>query len=239
MVPAAAGIDAIIDVPAAAAAEPVPVTTRTFAGPDDIPPNSVSAYRIVAFPSAVAEATRDRFLAACQAFAATFVASVASAAPLDKQMITVWPVTAKDIATELNVADLTAHEGTAAPEDPAAKRKRQCAAAVDNYSLQAALQALYETGGAVKRATKAGPFLLAWAPGKQKGKVTAPVLVLDLSTANTEDEFARYFLKWRNDIQEKPDLWNNGWSWDLIRLRVGDFLDSTGNTLIAIVGMGQ
>ena len=38
----------------------IEAATRTFAGPDDIPPNSVSAYGIVAFTSGVSPATRAR-----------------------------------------------------------------------------------------------------------------------------------------------------------------------------------
>jgi hypothetical protein len=60
------------------------------------------------------------------------------------------------------------------------------------------------------------------------------VLVLNLSGATTEAQFVNYFRKWKKDIQENPQLWNDdGWSLESVRLKFQEFLDSTGTQLLS------
>jgi hypothetical protein len=77
-----------------------------------------------------------------------------------------------------------------------------------------------------------GPFLLGWAPSGEKGKKDALVLAVDLSGANTNEHYLEYFREWRDDIERRPEVWNNGWSLEKLRLAIRDWADKTGTMLL-------
>ncbi|WP_139197065.1 hypothetical protein [Roseivivax marinus] len=70
-----------------------------------------------------------------------------------------------------------------------------------------------------------GPWLLAWAPGENRGSTDDDVLVLafDLSYVETQEESERAFQAWRVTIEQNSDLWstsniaNENWSSAIIR----------------------
>ncbi len=203
--------------------------TRTFVGPEDYPPHEFAAYGVVAFPTLSTTATRKRYLAACQAYWATFVEASQSSVPFEQQMVTVWPVDSIYVAKEfVNTKNADVSSG--------------CNKAVDEYSLKTGQLAIKQAAGALKsKFSGAGPYLLAWAPSSNKGANNVPVLVLDLSSAEEEEHFKYYFSKWRDDIQEDLSLWIelDGWSIEKARAKFRDFLDTAGVQLIKFITAGK
>jgi hypothetical protein len=196
------------------------LATRTFVGPQDFPPADYPAYGLVVFPDLTTASSRDRYINVCEAYWAALVAVPYSSLPPEKQMVTVWPVHNESLADKINNQ----------PMGPA------CATAVDEYDLATALAAIGEAG-TLKKIMGRGPFLLAWSPAFSKGKDGVPVLFLDLSGAVTQQQFLDYFNKWRDDIQENPELWKapTGWSLEAVRLKFQEFADATGGQIISFI----
>ena len=70
---------------------------------------------------------------------------------------------------------------------------------------------------------------------KSKGEKDALLLVLDLTGLTSEANFDEAFLIWRQRITEDPALWRNGFSLDLIRVRLRDFLDRHGEAILRVI----
>jgi hypothetical protein len=174
--------------------DPTIRTTRNFFAPHDIPPLTFAAYGIVAFPQKSNSETLRRYISICEAYVATLPAVSESTAPLDKQMVTVWPLDNASLAARLN------EQGEAV-----------CKEAVEHYDLPTALIALREARTQEqKEFSGRGPYLLAWAPSWSKGKRGAIVLIADLSSATTPQQYLSHFQKWRQDIEQNPEVWQRG-----------------------------
>jgi hypothetical protein len=197
------------------------LSSGIFAGPHDIPPQEFAAYGIVAFPERSTSYSRARHLMVCEAFVATLPTPSELSVPTNEQMVTVWPVRDIGIATELSVAVGTTD------------RLRGCERAVEHYHLPTALTALRQArippGGQ-------GPYLLAWSPAAHKGRPDVLVLVVDLSNAVTAEALHERFRKWRDDIEQNPELFRDRWTFDRLRLALREWADHWGGIIITTGG---
>ncbi|MEC5323894.1 PRC-barrel domain-containing protein [Aurantimonas sp. A3-2-R12] len=196
------------------------LATRTFVGPHDVPPTATAAYGIVAFPNLAMPTTRARYLAVCHAYWAAMQESSGATAPVREQMVTVWPVQSERIAEEI-ISDNDMLGG--------------CQSAVDRYDLGTGQLAIRHANVGRQPALRGiGPYLLAWSPSSAKGDAGVPILLLDLSGATNETQFLDYFTTWKNQIELRPELWdeNDGWWLEEIRRRFSEFSDETGGPFI-------
>jgi hypothetical protein len=173
-----------------ASGRPPPVLpTRAFLPPHDVPPENFAAYGIVAFQEKAMSSTATRHRTVCEAFIASLPPVSLAPVPAQQQMVTVWPVDSTTIPEQLQRAN---------PGD----------VAVQHYDLPTALTALKEAR--TQQHTEfsgQGPHLLGWAPSSTKGQKDALVLVVDLSNARTSAELLERFKFWREQIEQKPELW--------------------------------
>jgi hypothetical protein len=193
--------------------------SRSFFGPHYFPPYEFAAYGIVAFPSGATSATRERYIAICEAYVSTLPRSGDLSVPLEEQMVTVWPVGTTDLAAKLqSVEGLTV-----------------CNDAVDRYSITTALLAIKDArdeGG--RFSGKKGPFLLAWAPSSSKGKPDVLVLTADMSSAETPAEILDRFQRWRRDIESNPALWQSGWDMAKMTTLIREWADKYGSAILEL-----
>jgi hypothetical protein len=202
------------------------LATREFAGPHGVPPEDIAAYGIVAFRWTTMRGSPDydRHVWVCEAFVSALQSAnaVAEERPQAVQMVTFWPVNSDDLASELNQA-----------------QPPSCEAAVGGYHLGSGEQAIKE---AEKRGenlgTGPGPFLLAWAPPRMKGQADALILVMDLSTFNSQISLKETFERWQQKIERNPELWNNGWSVESVRIQIREFADYCGIHLFKLLAGG-
>lgn len=201
-----------------------PVTaTRSFVGPNSLPPQEFAAYGLVAYADAPSSSSQ-RDLDICRAYLkalpdAQGVSAMHNIPPKD-QMVTVWPLKDDEIANQVKSIQSIEHH-------------RACVLATQNYSLFDGQKAVAEAGN-ILDSDRRGPFLIAWAPGHSKGRRGEAVLVADLSNVQTYDQAAPHFRRWRNRIQENPSLWSNGWSVEGVRLEISTWLDNTGENILGI-----
>ena len=194
------------------------LASRTFVGPDPLPPKGLGAYGIVAFPARIPQDTEKRALMVCRAYWATLPEVSELSAPLRMQMVTVWPVNDQSLAAKIS----------------AQRDVGICQDAVRHYHLPTALAALKQADPRAGAFQDRGPYLLAWSPASKKGEIGAVVLIADLSSATTFDQFSEYFRKWREDIEQSPDLWQNGWSIDGVRIAIRDWADRWGESILTM-----
>jgi ribose transport system substrate-binding protein len=183
--------------------------TRQFAQPHDFPPFTTAAYGIVAFPQGSTPDQQERMRSICEAYYETFPRSSEVLTPLARQMITVWPIDSPQ--SLIQISNKSGDVET-------------CKLAVEHYGLTTSLTAIKEaesTNTSLKL-IGSGPFLLGWAPSSEKGKKDTLVLTVDLSGANTTGHYLEYFREWRDDIEQKPEVWNNGWTLEKVRLAIRD-----------------
>jgi hypothetical protein len=192
---------------------------RPFVSPGQYPPEQFAAYGIVAFPATANPATRGRYLMVCREYWAALSASSDLAVPLDQQMVTVWPVRSAQTAEYLS----------------AAGREESCEKAVADYHLGTAQTALRhaEIADGEPR-NRRGPYLLAWAPPSEKGHEGALVLSIDLSSASAPEHFAESFQRWRQQIEQQPELWEQGWSVEVLRDAIRDWVDHVGTKIATL-----
>lgn len=143
-----------------------------------------------------------------------------------QQVVTAWPIDGADQASEMNEA---------------AKSKlntdQVCNDAIVRYDWTEGDDAISEAADFFRARGKNeiaeriaspdqdGPWLLAWAPGVEKGNTHDDVLVLafDLSYVVTQAQAERVFQAWRVAIEQNPELWaaariaNQTWNSAIIR----------------------
>ena len=142
----------------------------------------------------------------------------------------VWPVEKDEIAELAN-------------REP---REKVCGDAIPHYGLSIALQALRDAEAAKldNNQTKPefdgnGPFLLAWAPGADKGRSDVLVLVSDMSNVINNEQAKQVFSQWVTDIQENKELWNDGWKKEKLLLRVRLWADKYGPGILKVIGIKE
>ncbi|WP_347267685.1 hypothetical protein [Paracoccus sp. (in: a-proteobacteria)] len=192
--------------------------SRIFAGPTQYPPAEFAAYGILAFPSRATSADRARHVMICEAYVATLPAVAELVSPRAEQMVTVWPV-----QTDAEGARLTA--------DPPVDL---CGEAVTDYSLLQGLRAirLAEQAGAGLGEGR-GPYLLAWSPGERHGARDAHMLRMDMSQVSSHEQALRFFRRWVDDIEQNPELWQQGWNLETLRLLLQAWADDMGERILS------
>lgn len=195
--------------------------SRMFAGPSQYPPKTFKAYGIVAFPSRPTSDDFARYEMICDAYVAGLLHYTSVKVPVKEQMVTVWPIETAQLADEIN-------------------RKRRdlvCIDAVPKYGLALAQDAIASARRQKAVLDGQGPFLLGWAPGAAKDQSDALVLVADMSDVVNLQQAKQIFAQWALDIQENPDLWNNGWKEEKLKLVIRLWVDKWGDKIIRAIGM--
>ena len=202
--------------------------SRSFAGPNQYPPEEFAAYGILAFRSRASSHNHSRHLMICEAYVASLVhwseLTIALNVALNEQMVTVWPVDSDPDADTLNRA----------PRDS----RLLCEFAISNYGLVVAQQALTDAELSGVDVTDNGPFLLAWSPSTNKGKKDTLVLVSNLSDVTTYDQTRDMVQEWVLDIQQNPELWRgaDGWNVEMVRAKIRLWVDKYGPKALALFG---
>ena len=184
---------------------------RAYLRAKDIPPPGVGAYGLVGVHSRPTPANRAKLLMVCKSFVAYFPRSEEASAPLSDQMVTIWPVVHAD-----------------APEI----QRDDCDYAIDHYDLVASESAISDATVQHGNFRGEGPFLVGWSPSNARGVAGALVLVIDMSSKNTQAEIDHAFQFWKNEIVEDPSTWRNGWSVERIRVSLQLFADTYGPAMM-------
>jgi hypothetical protein len=188
--------------------------SRNFLKPSDIPPAGFGAYGMVAFTALPTdEESRGRLTKICKSFLASLPPTAElppSITPRD-QMVTIWPLDD--------------------PRAPAAQAG-DCDYLTGNYALFAGQSAINDASDRKHRLDGRGPYLIGWSPSNMRGVKDAVVLVIDLSSYDTQDSFDAEFRLWEREIVENPALWRNGFSIQNMRLAVREFADRYGQSIL-------
>jgi hypothetical protein len=195
--------------------------SRIFAGPGQYPPRQFKAYGIVAFKTRPTAADRSRYDAICDAYVSGLLHYTSVKAPLQQQMVTVWPVDTPALAEKINRE----------------ARDKVCADAVPNYGLALAQEAIDAAKKSKAPLDGDGPFLLAWSPGAKQGQADALVLVSDMTDVINSEQAKQIFTRWALDIQENPELWNNGWDQEKLKLVIRLWVDKWGAKILQAINM--
>jgi hypothetical protein len=136
--------------------------------------------------------------------------------PLDRQLVTVWPVESTEVAQRLFEMGFD---------------DKKCEIAVDYYDLEIARHAMRdaEAGSPELRralADREGPFLIAWNPSEDKGRADVPIFRMDLSEVRTQAQAMAFFRLWRQGILDNAERWLDTWHDPDLRLRVRLFLEN-------------
>jgi hypothetical protein len=184
---------------------------RAYLRAKDIPPPGVGAYGLLVFHSRPTPASREKLLRVCKSFVAYFPRSEETSAPLSDQMVTIWPTVNAD-----------------APEI----QRDDCDYAIDHYDLVASESAISDATIQHANFRGEGPFLVGWSPSNARGVPSSLVLVIDMSSKNTQAEIDHAFQFWKNEIVEDPSKWRNGWSVERIRVSLQLFADTYGSAMM-------
>ena len=185
---------------------------RVFMAGSEIPPAGVGAYGVVALKSTPTPADTARLTAACTAFLSHLPpqSDLPATVPLSEQMLTIWPLR---------------------PAGQAAAEQGSCPDMLANYQLDAGLSAIADAQTPANHLDGRGPFLIGWSPSNMRGVKDAVVLVVDMSTLDSQASFNDAFLFWQQKIVEDPSLWQHGFSAERVRLSLRDFLDQYGGSI--------
>ena len=199
--------------------------SRTFAGPNQFPPQDYAAYGVVIFRAKASVRFKEdwnRHLAICEAYKNSLLQSAELQTATSKQMVTVWPISHDALADRLNHSKLAS----------------VCDHAVENYGLSDAQANLRAAQAAAFTPSGRGPFLVAWAPPSTRGHTDAVVLTADLSSIESYDAALIVMQDWVKDIEQNPELWKseNGWSLAAIQEISRNWLDKHGGRILAIFG---
>lgn len=232
--------------------------SRLFAPMQDLEIGDYAGVGVVAFPRAPDGSLSERATLLCEAFSQamnTVQIETGHSFELGQQVATIWPVepTAETTGTGddgvsdagpgmSSMADGSVGEATAEPPPDI-----PCKEAIARYDWREGSDALQQAAdyyrsrgkpdvaGRVGAPDQDGPWLLAWAPGENKGSSADDVLVLayDLSDIETQQQAERVFQSWRITIERNADLWlvpqvaNEHWTSAFVRFlnMLGDNTD--------------
>jgi hypothetical protein len=184
---------------------------REYLRSSEIPPPGAGAYGIVILQSKATSANRSKLLMVCHAFVAFFPRSETAAVPISDQMITIWPID---------------------NPDSAGAKADDCDFVVDHYDLIAAEAAISDAQKQLANFDGEGPYLVGWSPSNSRGVAGKLVLVVDMSTDNSQALIDHKFLFWKIKIVQNPSLWRSGFSFDLVRVAIHDFADQYGQAML-------
>jgi hypothetical protein len=187
---------------------------RAYLRAKEIPPDGAGAYGLVVFHSRPTSANRSKLLMVCKSFVAFFPLNETATVPLKDRMITIWPV-----------------------DNPDAKEAKtdDCNYAVDHYDLIASESAIGDAQLQHAKFDGEGPYLVGWSPSNTRGIPDQLVLVIDMSTDNSQALIDHKFLFWKKKIVEDPSLWRSGFSIEGVRVAIHDFADQYGQAMLDAV----
>ena len=193
------------------------VPARAYLRAADIPPPSIGAYGVVALRSKPTPANRERLMRTCAAYVASLPRHnlLPTYVTPDDQMLTIWPLDNPDAIEAL---------------------RDDCNFVIDHYDLFGGLSAIQDAQQQKAKFDGIGPFLIGWSPSNARGVSDKLVLVIDLSSFESQASLDEAFLIWQKKIVENPDLWMQGWAVDKIRLVLRDFADHYGSQVVRIFG---
>lgn len=205
-------------------------SSRLFSAPAQFSPKDFAGYGVLAFTTKAYEGSteRKRHEQFCRAFVAKFSSMNTKqqhGIKKNQQMVTVWPVMQHRVADKLNdesryISDI----------------KMFCNSAIANYDLHAAREAIKEVKRVGLSLRGRGPFLIAWSPGKNKGRPDGSVLISDLSNSTLAAHAQEDMQDWQRDVEDNPELWRNGWfSRDYMRKYIIRFADNQGARIIGAI----
>jgi hypothetical protein len=200
--------------------------SRAFAGPGQYPPSGFAAYGIIAFQSQPYDTDEtNRYRNICRGYLAAIPASkilLYQKIPLNKQMVTVWPLNDVRLSNALNITDLD-HDA-------------MCRRAIRSIDLVASRNSLAKARAALRKESfdGRGPYVLAWSPAQSFGKAQAAVLVLNLSGVSTGAQAADMFREWSNKIEQNPELWARGWNPNALRVTLRLWADRWGPGILSL-----
>lgn len=187
---------------------------RAFLRAEEIPPPGVGAYGVVALRSKPTSANLERLMTACRAFLSSLPSQSTLPASLRirDQMITIWPLMMPNSSNN--------HDN-------------DCEYLTNNYELYGGISAIEDAAGQGRHLNGRGPFLIGWSPSEKRGQPDAIVLVLDMSSIDSQASFDDAFGLWQQRIVENPELWRHGFSSERLRLAIRDFADHYGQDILA------
>jgi hypothetical protein len=193
---------------------------RAFLPAKDIPPPNLGGYGVVALKAKATPASKERLEMLCQSFLATLPPqqSLPASIPTNQQMITIWPI-----------------------DDPQAVRPgyEDCELLLDHYDLYGGQSAIADAIAQGNNLSGRGPFLIGWAPSNSRYIPDAVVLVVDMSQFDTQVSFDDAMPFWQKKIVKNPELWKSGFSIELIRLAIRDFVDHYGAGILDGLKFGR
>ena len=189
---------------------------RSYLRAGDIPPPTVGAYGVVAFRSRPTPASRARLLGVCNAYRAYLPRqdTLPPSVPVGGQMVTVWPL-----------------DQPGAPE----AARDDCGFVIDHYDLYGGISAIQDAERQGARLDSNGPFLIGWSPSNARGVRDKVVLVVDLSSFDSQASFDEAFLFWQRKVVQNPELWRSGFAVERVRLAIRDFVDHYGAAILGAV----
>ncbi|WP_262690447.1 hypothetical protein [Kordiimonas aestuarii] len=198
---------------------------RNFIGPAAAASLSVDGVAYLALPQiAVGGDAGARLHMICEVYVTTFSSVGDMAGQPGKRFVTLWP-----LEDEYHAANLNNKKRSELLADD------DCADAVEGYGLDTADIAIEAARrSADKPALNGrGPFLLAWTPAEERGKDGSLALVLDLSGVDSRENIETLMAKWKRDVVQTPELWDNGWDVDRLKVAITEMLESIGPGLVA------
>jgi|GEM_PF-2504093 len=201
-----------------AAGEGILRPVRQFLRADQIPPEGVGAYGIVALKSRPTSANKTKLMMVCESYVAHFDRDelIPDTVPLSDRMTTVWPV------------DNPEHEKA---------KSDDCSFVLEHYVLDAANVAMADAEKQKASFPGEGPFLIGWSPAASRGQTDKLVLVVDMSRSNNQAMIDHDFDFWKEKIVHDPSLWRDGFSLEAIRASVKDFADKYGSEIVEHIKM--
>jgi hypothetical protein len=192
------------------------LATRMFVRPGFRAPDGMGAVAVIIFPRTAA-AQPNRMRNACLAFVGVLGDSrqVIRSNPDVVQMVTLWPVKADAQLPMQAVLERN---------DPAAAAEI-CQKAAAAYDFDAAERWHYRLQPAARLGSDQGPLLAAWSPGRAVNTPHVQILRYDLTGVRNAENFVNAFKVWKEDIEQHPELWRDGWDATRIRIQMASRVD--------------
>jgi hypothetical protein len=187
---------------------------REYLRAGDIPPPEAGAYGIVVLQSKATSANKAKLMMVCSSYVSSFPRGETSRVPVSDRMITIWPLDDPDAAE--------------AKED-------DCDFILSHYDLNASEAAIIDAQKQNATFDGEGPYLVGWSPSNSRGVPDKLVLVIDMSSDNTQEMIDYRFRFWKNQIVQDPSLWRNGWSLENFRVALKAFVDKYGGDMLTAV----